>query len=161
MKTNIAKSDKMLFLIGAGKFLKGLALIIIATGALHYAGRDLDKVLTQWILWLNMDPNNRHFQTLLVKVGGFDSNKLNMVAAGSYFYSALFLTQGVGLMKKKRWAEIMTVIVTSSFLPLEIFETHRHFRLFKLAIVLLNVAIVCYLIWRLRWEKRGKPVEPF
>ena len=39
---------------------------------------------------------------------------------------ALFLVEGVGLWLLKRWAEWLTVIITSSLVPIEIYEIHRH-----------------------------------
>ena len=75
-------------------------------------------------------------------------------ALGTLVYAALFLTEGIGLLLEKVWAEYFTVIVTSSFLPLEIYELIKKFNGFKVAVTIANAAIVAYLIWRLKHKKK-------
>jgi uncharacterized membrane protein (DUF2068 family) len=82
--------------------------------------------------------------------------RLVLLAAAALVYAAVFVVEGVGLMRARRWAEYLTVIVTVSFLPLEILAlTHRASppRVITLAA---NVAVVAYLVWRL-YEDRPSP----
>ena len=58
-------------------------------------------------------------------------------------------------MLVKRWAEYFSVVVTSSFIPLEIWELFRHFSAAKVLVIVVNVAIVVYLVIRLRSELRS------
>jgi uncharacterized membrane protein (DUF2068 family) len=67
--------------------------------------------------------------------------------------AALFLTEGVGLWLAKCWAEWFTAIITASLVPLEIFEVHRHPTITKVIVLLLNIAIVVYLVVRIRREQ--------
>ncbi|MGI8964824.1 MAG: DUF2127 domain-containing protein, partial [Limisphaerales bacterium] len=73
----------------------------------------------------------------------------------TFFYSALMLTEGVGLLFEKRWAEWLTVFVTASFIPFEIYEMARHLSISKVVVLLINIVIVGYLILRLREKKNG------
>jgi uncharacterized membrane protein (DUF2068 family) len=75
---------------------------------------------------------------------------------GTFFYAGLFLVEGIGLLLLKRWAEIFTVIVTASFIPLEIYHLTRQFSVMKIMVILVNTAIVVYLLWRLRHESTTK-----
>jgi uncharacterized membrane protein (DUF2068 family) len=77
----------------------------------------------------------------------------------SFVYAGLFLTEGIGLWLLKRWAEWFTVIITSSLLPFEIYEIHRHPTPIKIVVILINVAIVGYLLYRIVKEPRG-PQRP-
>ena len=36
-------------------------------------------------------------------------------------YAELFLTEGIGLWLEQRWAEWLTVIITSALIPIEIY----------------------------------------
>jgi uncharacterized membrane protein (DUF2068 family) len=69
---------------------------------------------------------------------------------GTFFYAALLLTEGVGLALGKRWAEYFTIIVTSSFIPLEIYQIFHHANVAKIVVLLINVAVVWYLALELR-----------
>ena len=73
---------------------------------------------------------------------------MNLVSA--LFYSALFFTEGTGLALRKRWAEYLTVISTSSLLPLEIYELFVGSSAGKFVLLLVNLAVVAYLIYELR-----------
>src|SRR6185312_11165189 len=112
------KHDKGLWLIAALKLLKGLSLLAIAIGALHYLHRDMEDTVTNWVNVLRVDPENRYLHHLIEKLMAVDDRQLRAISAGSFFYSALLFTEGIGLMLEKRWAEYFTIIVTSSFLPL-------------------------------------------
>jgi uncharacterized membrane protein (DUF2068 family) len=62
----------------------------------------------------------------------------------------LLLTEGTGLLLRQRWAEYFTVVVTGSFIPLELYELARHVTVPRLIVTGINVAIVWYLIVTLR-----------
>jgi len=72
------------------------------------------------------------------------------VSFGTFFYAALLLTEGVGLAMGKRWAEYFTIIATSSFIPLEIYQIFHHANVTKIVLLLINVAVVWYLALELR-----------
>jgi uncharacterized membrane protein (DUF2068 family) len=80
--------------------------------------------------------------------------KLRELSVGTFFYSAMDLTEGTGLLLGKRWAEYFTIITTSSFVPLEIYEVTRHMSVASIIVLLLNIAVVIYLINEL-FRKRG------
>jgi uncharacterized membrane protein (DUF2068 family) len=44
------------------------------------------------------------------------------LSVGTFFYGGLFATEGIDLLLRKRWAEYFTIITTSLFIPLEIYE---------------------------------------
>jgi uncharacterized membrane protein (DUF2068 family) len=79
-----------------------------------------------------------------------DERKLRAIRAGTVIYAALLLTEGVGLLLRRRWAEYFTVIVTSSLIPLEAYEVLRRVTLARLILLGVNVAVVWYLIAVLR-----------
>src|SRR3954469_13445117 len=141
------KHDKGLFLIALLKFVKGLSLLAVAIGALHYLHRDMEATVSHWLDVLRVDPENRYFHHLIQKLMAVDERQLRAISAGSFFYSALLLTEGIGLMLEKHWAEYLTIIATSSFLPLEIYEIFHHFHWAKIALLVVNLAIVAYLVW--------------
>jgi uncharacterized membrane protein (DUF2068 family) len=64
-------------------------------------------------------------------------------------YAALFLTEGIGLWFLKRWAEWFTVIITGSLVPLECYEIFRRPMPIKILLLIINIAIVGYLLYRI------------
>ncbi len=52
-------------------------------------------------------------------------------------------------MLRKRWAEYFTIITTAGLIPLEVYEINRHVTAPKIVVLLINVAIVVYLVARI------------
>ena len=151
------KGDKWVRLIGLLKLLKGILLVVLGIGLLKLLHKDVAEELTRWIDRLNVDPHNHYLRKLLDHVDGLNSRKLEVASIGTFFYASVFLTEGIGLLLRQHWAEYFTVIVTGSFLPLEAYELTKKFNVPKLMVTLVNVAIVIYLIWRLKSGKRDRP----
>ena len=137
-------------LIGVFKLGKGLLLAALGVGALRLLHGDVAETVAAWIALLHVDPDNRYVTTVLEKISGVDDRTLKKLSAGTFVYAALLLTEGIGLLLLRRWAEYFTVIVTGLLVPLEIYELVRKFTTIRVAVVVVNVAIVLYLIWRLR-----------
>ena len=68
----------------------------------------------------------------------------------------MFLTEGVGLYLRKRWAEILTVISTAGLIPLELYELFHKPTITRAILLLVNVAVVTYLIFEIRRLSRAK-----
>ena len=73
----------------------------------------------------------------------------------------MLLTEGVGLWLQKRWAEFLTAIATSLFIPIELYELYEKFTFVRLGALVLNVFIVWYLVTRLRDEKKERLSQTF
>jgi uncharacterized membrane protein (DUF2068 family) len=99
---------------------------------------------------------NRYVDRALGKLMALDDRKLKAISAGTLFYAALLLTEGVGLLLRRRWAEYFTVIVTSSFIPLELYELVKHVTATRVAVIGVNVAVVWYLVVVLRRGSRER-----
>lgn len=79
-----------------------------------------------------------------------DDRKLKELSIGTFIYSGIFLTEGTGLALRKRWAEYFTIITTASFLPIEVYEIFRRLTWAKGVALVVNIAVLIYLIWEIR-----------
>jgi len=75
---------------------------------------------------------------------------VTIVALALLLYAALETTEGVGLARRRRWAEYLTVVATGILIPFEVVEVAARPTLFRVGALLVNVAIVGYLAWRKR-----------
>src|SRR3954471_22424684 len=84
---------------------------------------------------------NREMQSLFWRVLGY-WNERALTAAGivTAIYALVFLVEGGGLIAVCRWAEWLTVIVTTSFIPLEIWKLVRHTSAPGIVTLVLNIA---------------------
>ncbi len=61
-------------------------------------------------------------------------------------YAALEATEGVGLWLSKRWAEYLTLVATAVLVPIEIYELSLSVSVFKVLTLVINLAILVYLL---------------
>jgi uncharacterized membrane protein (DUF2068 family) len=148
------KSAAALLAIGLFKLFKGLLLTATGFGALSLLHKDLFDTVGHWVTILRVDPDNTFIHAAIGKLLNVTPRQLQEIGAGTFFYAALLLTEGVGLLLRKHWAEYFTIITTGALLPLEIYELAKHFSLVKVLVLLVNAAIVVYLVMRLRRESR-------
>jgi uncharacterized membrane protein (DUF2068 family) len=142
--------------IGCFKLVKGLLLVVFATGMLASIHQDLQASAEHLVKLLHFDADNRYIARILNKVGLINGHKLKELGGLTFVYGALFLTEGTGLILRKRWAEYLTVIATCSFIPIEVYEVWRHCTLLKVGLLGLNVLIVVFLIVTLRRKSEAK-----
>ena len=149
--------NRVIRLIALFKLVKAVLLIVLGMGALHLLHKDVASVAEHWVKLLGLDPDNRYVDRALQKVANLTPNKIRSLGIGSFIYSGLFLTEGIGLWLVKRWAEWFSVIITSSLVPVEVYEIYRHPSALKILVLILNIAVVAYLIYRIRNEGQSIP----
>ncbi len=147
------KSTRTLLLIAIFKLVKGFLLVAVGIGALKLLHRDLADTVMRWVDFLRVDPDNKFVHALLARVLFINPNQLKALSVGTFVYAVLLLTEGGGLLLRKRWAEYFTIITTGCFIPLELYELAKHFTLIKLVVLMVNVVIVWYLVLRVRSER--------
>jgi uncharacterized membrane protein (DUF2068 family) len=144
--------DVLLRLIAVFKLAKGLVLFVAGIGVLRLVHTDLAEVVDTWARELHLDPDGHLNVAALWWAEDLDPRRLGRIGEAMVFYSTLVLTEGVGLLFRQRWAAYLTVVATASFVPLELYEIARRLAVGRVALLVVNLAIVWYLIARLRRE---------
>ena len=145
--------DRGLLLIGLFKLAKAIFFFCVGVGAIHMLHKDLEDEVMRLAVRFKFDPESRFVSLLLDKVDLIDAHRLREISVATFAYSALALTEGVGLLLEKVWAEYLTLILTASFLPWELYELARRPDWFRLSLLLINLAVLGYLVWLLRRKK--------
>jgi len=157
-----AETPRTLALIAAFKFLKSTLLVVLAIALLHLRNPDTFAHVTAWIGSLPIVTGHHFVSRAFDDVLGLSPHTFGVFSAVALTYATLYLIEGFGLWRGYRWAEFLTVISTSLFIPLEIWECLRHFTAMKLVGLAINVAIVAYLVYLLRMqldsERKPAPV---
>lgn len=145
--------DRGLLLIGLFKLGKSILFFCIGMGAIHLLHKDLGDVVMRVATALKFDPESRFVSLVLNQVDLIDIHKLKLISLGTFAYSVVALTEGIGLVLEKVWAEYLTLILTISFLPWELYELARRPNWFRLSLLLINLAVLAYLLWLLRRKR--------
>jgi uncharacterized membrane protein (DUF2068 family) len=153
-KRSRSHGDGALLVIAIFKFVKGAALLTLAFGALTLLHKDVASEVEYWLDQLRIDPDNEFIGALLNKLQLVHTKELKEISALGAGYAALFLTEGTGLLFRKRWAEWLTIVATSSLMPIEVYELIKKFTAVRLLALLINAAVVLYLIYRVRGKEK-------
>jgi uncharacterized membrane protein (DUF2068 family) len=143
----------MLRVIGVFKLAKAMLLLLLGVAALRLIHTDIEGILERWIPHLGLEPGGRYVGQVLVQAAALTPTRIKDVGVGSLIYAALFLTEGIGLLLLKRWAEWVTIVITSSLVPVEVWEIFRHPNAAKILVLVINLALVGYLIWQVKQER--------
>ncbi|MCI0353683.1 MAG: DUF2127 domain-containing protein [Acidobacteria bacterium] len=126
----------------------------IGLGALKLLQPSVAVWAQHWVAALATSSDRRQVQRLIAWASGLTPGRLEVLGVGAFLYAGLFMIEGVGLWLAKRWAQYLTVIATMSWVPVEVFELTRRVSPPRLAALVLNMAVVVYLIYRLRSSRR-------
>lgn len=142
-------------LIALFKLLKGILLITVGVAALKLLHTDIASMVEDWARLLGFLQNSRFLGRALSAAAALTPDRVRDVIVGSFLYGGLFLTEGIGLWLLKPWAMWFTVIITASFLPIESYELAHHPSAGKTALLAINLALLGYLIRRIRDGRAG------
>ena len=143
--------------IAVYKLAKVLLLLALAYGEARLSDASLTARLLTWASARPFGLEHKVVTQLLEWFSGLSDSRVQALRMVTLAYAAVFATEGIGLWMQKHWAEWLTVIVTASLIPLEIWELLEKPNFGKAAVLVANTAIVAYLVWHVR--SRGKHRE--
>ena len=148
--------NRLLLLIAIYKFLNALVFVAIGLGAHHLLHKDIADQLDLLARHLRFNPESHLVNFILEKATLVNDPLLRRIGFVAFCYAAVTTVEGIGLYLEKAWGEFLTLVITASFLPWEIFEIIRHhFTSFKAILLVINVLVFLYLL-RLITERAGQ-----
>jgi uncharacterized membrane protein (DUF2068 family) len=148
-----SRHDGGLLVIGLFKLVEAVFFFLVGVGALHFIHRDLGDAALRLATRLRMDPEGRLVGFLLDQLDAITAQRLREIGAATFFYAGLRVTEGVGLVLEKAWAEYLTVGLTVSFLPWEMYEIVRRLDWLRVGLFAVNLMVLAYLLWLLRRKR--------
>jgi uncharacterized membrane protein (DUF2068 family) len=143
--------DTIVRLIILERAIRG-SLVFILGIALLTRSRNVVSLVRQWVAELDVNPERRLIPrimvTLLRPIGAFSTRTVLLIGVGALLFGALELTEAIGLARRRRWAEYLTVIAGCIGIPFELMEVLNRQTPLRVGILLANVAIVIYLAWQ-------------
>jgi uncharacterized membrane protein (DUF2068 family) len=130
------------------KLVKGVLLFLVGVGALSLIHKDATVAISHWAHVFQVDTHSRFIQRWLVAVGLVKQRDIKLIVTTSFVYSGLLLTEGTGLLLEKIWAEYLTIFITASFVPIEVYELVRHATAIRGYVLAINILVVVYLAVR-------------
>jgi uncharacterized membrane protein (DUF2068 family) len=135
-----------LLIISALKLAQALLFFAVGVGAFRLLHKDIGDVLEKLAYHLRFNPESRLINFLLVKSSILDDRLLRRIGAVVFIYAGLDLVEGIGLYLEKTWAEYLTLVITASFLPWEVFELFHRLTLIRISLLTVNALVFIYLL---------------
>jgi uncharacterized membrane protein (DUF2068 family) len=135
-----------LILIAVFKLGQALLFFAMGVGVFRLLHKDIGDELTWLANHLRFNPESRLVNFILEKASLVNDRMLRRIGAVVFFYAALDLIEGTGLYLQKTWGEYLTLIITASFLPLEIFEVFRRLTWIRVSLLTVNMLVFFYLL---------------
>jgi uncharacterized membrane protein (DUF2068 family) len=142
--------DRFMQAIAVFKFVKAILFVLAALGAFGLLQHGVTERAREWGSALAFNSGQHLVRQAITFITGLSRTKIGALGLVALFYAALFTTEGIGLWRERRWAEYLTVIATGSLIPFEIWEIAHRPTPMRFATFAINVAVVIYLILRLR-----------
>jgi uncharacterized membrane protein (DUF2068 family) len=134
-------------LIAGAKIAKGAALACLSLGVFDLIHKDLTAMAQRFVQVVRISPENKYVEIALEKLGLVEPSTLIRLGMLSALYATIQLLEGLGLWFGAAWAEYMVVISSGIFVPEECIGIFRHPTWLRLAILLVNAAILVYVAW--------------
>ncbi len=149
------RRDRILLLIALARWAQAAVLLAAGFVTFQLLRPGAAQQIREWITALPFTTEQRVGQRVLMWLLGAGPRRVQLLGVSAFAYAALFAVEGIGLWLQKRWAEYLTIVATSSLVPLEIYEVVKRVTILRIAVLVSNVAIVAYLVWKVRTPRRG------
>ena len=140
----------MLRAIALLKGLQAITLFAIALTALHMLRPEVVLLVQAWMRALPVESQQDMLQSVGRWAGSLLPHQVAGIALGAFLYGVLFAVESVGLWRRRIWAEWLTVIATGLLIPVEIWEVLVRVSPLRVLALVVNVAVVWYLVRQLR-----------
>jgi uncharacterized membrane protein (DUF2068 family) len=127
---------------------KALALAALGVALLTTRHADPVDLLIRFALAVHLPLTSRLLDRVLTFLANLTVSRQMALAISAFAYALLMGTEGVALYFRHPWARWFTIVATASLIPLEIYELVREPHPTRFAVLVVNAAVVIYLVRR-------------
>ena len=142
--------DRIVHVVLFGLLFVVALLIRLDIGPLHAEASSILNALKAGAANTSQGGSQGFIVTELGRLSRVRAGTLDVLMLTSLAYFVLELIEAIGLWHERRWAEYLTVVATSGLLPFEIIALTQRVTVIRIGALVINVAIVVWLVWRKR-----------
>lgn len=140
-------SRRALQLVALWEAVKGFVVLGAGFGLLTLLHHDVRQVALSLVTRLHIDPA-QHYAGIFLDLAEHTTDARLWAGAGlAALYSVVRLAEGYGLWYAHRWGEWLGALSGALYVPVEIYELLHRPTWIKGGTLVLNVAVVAYLVW--------------
>lgn len=139
------KSVVGLYTVIAYKLGKGLLLLAAALGIYSLLGDDLAAGFEKLLIVLRQNPERDFWMAVTAKLEALTPGGIRSLASGTLLYAVLLFVESLGLFWRCWWAVWLAISETAFFIPIEVLELLKGFRIGIGILLIANALVVWYL----------------
>ena len=147
---------RVLRAVAALEFSKGVFVVVMGICALALVHKDAWLIAERLLTRLHTSTDRRSAQIFLDFADSVTDARLWAAARIAFAYAALRFTEAYGLWKARTWAEWIAFVSGALLLPLEVRELFRGITFWRCALLVGNLAIVCYMLYVILQNRRDR-----
>ena len=138
------------------KWVKGVVQLLLFTALAVTLALGLHDELARWAHDFR-DHSTRAYAVVLGRLleRATTPRGLHITLAALFIDGTVTCLEGWALQSRRPWGPWLVVAVTGSLLPFEVYELFHHFRWIRLVVLLVNLAVVVFLIFHARAQARA------
>lgn len=126
---------------------KGLLVLSAGFGLLSLVHRDVQSFAEHLVMHSHLNPAARYPRIFIDAAARLSDSRLLLLAAGASAYAAVRFVEAYGLWFARRWAEWFAAIGGAIYIPFELLELAKRVTWIGLALVLVNAAVVAFMLY--------------
>lgn len=138
---------KGLHIVSIFEGAKGLLVLLVGFGLLEFIHKDLHMAAEHIVRSFHLNPASHYPRIFIDAANHMTDAKLWALAFSAMAYSVVRFVEAVALWMHRQWAAWFGLLTGGMFMPAEIYEIIRGANWPKVAILIINAAIVAYLAY--------------
>lgn len=132
---------------------KGLLVLVVGLELLSLIHQGVQNIGEEIVGRFHLDFARHHPRILLYAATHLNDSNVRLLALAALAYSTVRFIEAYGLWRLRAWAEWFAILSGGVYLPFELYELVRHPTFVTAGLLILNAAIVVYLVY-VRWNER-------
>ncbi len=135
---------------------KGVLVLVVGLGLLSLVHRDAQHVGEEIVRRFHLDLAHHYPRIFIDAATHINNSHLRLLALAALLYSAVRFVEAYGLWRRRAWAEWFAIVSGGIYLPIELYELISHATVVNTTVFIINIGIVAYLIYVLRYRSDFK-----
>lgn len=146
--------SRLLPLLALERMLRAVVLAVVGLVLLTHPDTDWGGAARHLAEQAGLDPSRNETGRLVSALSTFSGRQAWRAGAFALGYGLVEAVEGYGLLRRRSWAEYLTIVSTALLLVPEVMELLKHPTALKIGGLILNILVVGYLVARVVQRRR-------
>lgn len=136
---------------------KGTLVLLVGFGLLSLVHVDIERLAERLVTKAHLNPAAYYSDLFIYAAAHLRGVGVGLLAVAAFAYAAIRFAEAYGLWFERRWAEWLAALGSAIYIPFVLYELARHVTWLKIGALVLNVAIVAFMLYSLSQSKKQRP----